>query len=54
MMTLSLDSEAESLGSKLSNVNKGLEIALEDPVLQVGGEAIPVEVDPQPVVDEPN
>ena len=53
MMTSSLDSEAESLGSKLSNVNKGLEIALEDPVLQVGGEAIPVEVDPQAVSDEP-
>jgi len=52
MMTSSLDSEAESLGSKLSNVNKSLEIALEDPVLQVGGEAIPVEVDPQPVEPE--
>ena len=53
MMTSSLDSEAESLGSKLSNVNKGLEIALEDPVLQVGGAAIPVEVDPQSVAGEP-
>jgi len=52
MMTSSLDSEAESLGSKLSTVNKGLELALENPVLQVGGEAIPVEVDPQPVGDE--
>ena len=53
MMTSSLDSVSESLGSKLSNVNKGLEIALEDPVLQVGGETIPVEVDPQVVSDEP-
>ena len=53
MMTASLDSEAESLGSKLSEVNKGLETALEDPVLRAGGEIIPVEVDPQPVGDEP-
>jgi hypothetical protein len=53
MMTSSLDSEAESLGSKLSDVNKGLETALEDPVLQAGGEIIPVEVDPQPVDDKP-
>ena len=49
IMTASLDSEAVSLGSQLSNVNKGLEMVLEDPVLHVGGEVIPVEVDPQSV-----
>jgi len=49
IMTASLDSEAELLGAQLSNVNKGLEMVLEDPVLQVGDEVIPVEVDPQSV-----
>ena len=54
MMTTSLDSEAESLGSKLSDVNKGLETALAGPVMQTGGVIMPLEVDPQPVgEDEP-
>ena len=52
MMTSSLDAESESLGTQLSNVNKGLEMVLQDPVLQIGEDIIPVEVDPQPVMSE--
>jgi chromosome segregation ATPase len=51
MMTSSLDADAESLGTQLSNVNKGLEMVIQDPVLQIGEDIIPVEVDPQPVTD---
>ena len=55
IMTSSLDSEAQTLGTKLSNVNKGLETVLEDPMLEVGGLFLPLEVDPQTVTpdDEP-
>lgn len=52
MLTTSLDAEAQTLGAKLDEVNKGLETALEDPVLTVSDQSIPVEINTQPPAEE--